>query len=123
MMLNQMPAGQSEARWTQYDPGSDFKDCEYRVEEMEIFGVKQKYIMIRGTFATSTYEVSIDMPAGVTPYYPMANYGFAIECSKNDGKIRFWTRDVSVNSGTRNSISFNNVVFVGDRFLIFARTM
>lgn len=120
MMLNQMSAGRSEPRWTKYQPGSDFEDCEWRVEEMEILGVKQKYIMIRGTFATSSNQFTIDMPAGVNVYYPLINSGFAIECYEN-GNLSFGTTKVSVNNASSNSIVFYNVWYRGARFLIFAR--
>lgn len=121
MMLNQMAAVRSEPQWTQYHSGRDFEDCEYRVEEMKILGVKQKYIMIRGTFATSGKQFTIDMPAGVNVFYPMINNGFAIECYKEGGVLSFGTTDVTVNNASFNSISFYNVWYKGARFLIFAR--
>lgn len=121
MMLNPMAAGRPEPQWTQYDPGSDFEDCEYRVDEMEILGVKQKYIMIRGTFTTSTAIVSIDMPAGIKVFYPMINNGFAIECNETDGTLAFRTTGVTVNNASSNTIVFNNLMRHMFRFLIFAR--
>lgn len=120
MMLNQMPAGRPEPQWTKYQPGSDFEDCEWRVEEMEILGVKQKYIMIRGTFKTMG-RVAIDMPAGVNVYFPMVNNGFAIECFGADGILSFATTTISVNNASSNKLVFDNVWYVGTRFLIFAR--
>lgn len=119
MMLNQMPAGRAEPTWTQYDPGGDFEDCEWRVEEMELLGVKQRYIMIRGTI-TRTNNVHIDMPAGVSVYYPLTNAGFAIECSESDGNLRFLTTSVYVDMGS-NIINFVNLFTVGTRFFLFAR--
>ena len=120
MMLNQMPDGQAEPQWTKYQPGSDFEDCEYRVEEMEILGVTQKYIMIRGTFTTMG-EVRIDMPSGVNVFYPMIDNGFAIECDKSSDNLSFVTTSVSVPSVSSNSIGFSNRWYTGARFLIFAR--
>lgn len=121
MMLNQMPAGRPEPQWTEYDPGSDVDDCEYRVEEMEILGVKQRYIMIRGMFATSAGAVSIDMPAGVNVFYPMTSNGFAIECYERDGTLDFGTTGLTVMNASSNSIRFNNIWYRGARFLVFAR--
>lgn len=120
-MLNPMPAGRPEPQWTKYQPGSDFEDCEWRVEEMEILGVKQKYIMIRGTLATTTNQVSIDMPAGVKPFFPMINGGFVIECYESDGRLNFGATSPTVMNASSNSISFNNKWDKGARFLIFAR--
>lgn len=121
MMLNQMPAGRPEPRWTKYQPSSDVKDCEWRVEEMEILGVKQRYIMIRGTFATSADSVSIDMPAGVNVFYPNINQGFVIECYENNGNLNFGTTGAVVQNASSNSIRFNNIWYRGARFLIFTR--
>ena len=120
-MLNPMAAGRPEPQWTQYDPGSDFEDCEYRVDEMEILGVKQRYIMIRGTFATSASAVSIDMPTGVNVFYPMINQGFVIECYENDGNLNFATTGPVVQNPSSNSIRVSNSWYQGARFLIFAR--
>lgn len=121
MMLNQMPAGRPEPQWTHYDPGSDIEDCEYRVDEMEILGVKNRYIMIRGTFATSANAVTIDMPAGVNALYPMINQGFVIECYENDGNLNFATTAPVVQNASSNSMSVSNLWYQGARFLIFAR--
>ena len=121
MMLNQMPAGRPEPQWTKYKPGTDFEDCEYRVDKIEILGVKQKYIMIRGTFTTSTASVSIDMPAGINVFYPMINNGFAIECNENYGTLAFRTTGVAVSNDSPNTIVFNNLMRQMFRFLIFAR--
>ena len=121
MMLNQMPAGRPEPQWTQYDPGSDFEDCEYRVDEMEILGVKQKYILIRGTFTKSTNPVSIDMPAGVNVFFPMTNNGFAVEFTETDGTLAVGTTSVVVNNAYSNTIIFNNLRRQMFWFLIFAR--
>lgn len=121
MMLNQMPAGRSEPQWTQYQPGSDVDDCEWMVKEMEILGVKQRYIMIRGTFATSASAVTIDMPAGVNVFYPMINQGFVIECYENDGNLNFATTAPVVQNASSNSMSVSNRWYQGARFLIFAR--
>ena len=121
MMLNPMAAGRPEPQWTQYDPGSDIEDCEYRVDEMEILGVKNRYIMIRGTFATSAITVTIDMPAGVNVFYPMINQGFVIECYENDGHLSFATTAPVVPNASSNSMSVSNRWYQGARFLIFAR--
>lgn len=108
MMLNQMPAGRSEPQWTQYDPGSsDFEDCEYRVDEMEILGVKNRYIMIRGTVLQQG-QVPLDMPAGVKPYFPMLNQGFVITCFESNGNLGFGTSFVTVNNTSSNVIFFTN---------------
>ena len=120
MMLNPMAAGRPEPQWTHYDPGSDIEDCEYRVDEMEIRGVKNRYIMIRGTFATSAITVTIDMPAGVNVFYPMINQGFVIECYENDGNLSFATTAPVVPNASSNSMSVSNRWYRGARFLIFA---
>ena len=120
MMLNPMAAGRPEPQWTHYDPGSDIEDCEYRVDEMEIRGVKNRYIMIRGTFATSAITVTIDMPAGVNVFYPMINQGFVIECYENDGNLSFATTAPVVPNASSNSMSVSNRWYQGARFLIFA---
>lgn len=119
MMLNPMSAGRPEPQWTQYDPGSDFEDCEYMVEEREIFGVKQKYIMIRGMIMTNN-PLSIDMPAGVTVSSPLEYIGTAIECEEKDGNLRFWSVNITVND-SGNTIEFVNFWGLGAWFLIFAR--
>ena len=117
MMLNPMPAGRPEPQWTKYQPGNTFEDCEYRVEEMEILGVIQKYIMVRGT-ALRSGTVSINMPAGVKPYYP--GCGFAITCYENNGDLIFGTSSVTVYNSASNAISFTTYN-KNNRFLIFAR--
>ena len=122
MMLNHMPAGLPEPQWTKYEPGpGTFEDCECRVEEMEILGVTNRYIMIRGTFATSASTVTIDMPAGVNVFYPMIDQGFVIECYENDGRLNFATTSPVVQGASSNSIRFSNMWYQGARFLIFAR--
>ena len=120
-MLNPMAAGRPEPQWTQYDPGSDVDDCEWMVEEMEILGVKNRYIMIRGTFATSASNVIIDMPAGVNVFYPIINQGFVIECYENDGYLNFAPASLVVQNASSNSICVSNTWYQGARFLIFAR--
>lgn len=117
MMLNPMAAGRPEPQWTQYDPGSNFEDCEYRVDEMEILGVKQRYILIRGT-ALVWGTISINMPAGVKPYYP--SRGFAITCYEANGDLIFGTSSVTVYNSASNAISFTTDN-KNSRFLIFAR--
>ena len=125
MMLNPMAAGLPEAQWTHYYPGSDVEDCEYRVEEMEILGVTQKYIMIRGT-ALIAGAISINMPAGVKPYYPLTNSGFVIYCYYDiedfeyDGDIVFKTGTVGSHGPSSNVILFTNEKS-GSLFLLFAR--
>lgn len=123
MMLNQMPAGRSqqpEPQWTHYYPGSDFQDCKYRVEEREILGVKQKYIIIRGTILNNSVR-GIDMPLGVNVYYPFANDGFGIEYAKTSGAIKFRPINITVGGVSNNTILLNSIFGVGGRFLIFAR--
>lgn len=117
MMLNPMPAGRPEPQWTKYQPGNTFEDCEYRVEEMEILGVTQKYIMIRGTVLFNG-TVSINMPAGVKPYYPSS--GFAIICYEANGDLIFGTSPVTVYNSASNAISFTSSN-KNSRFLLFAR--
>lgn len=117
-MLNPMPAGRPEPQWTKYQPGSDFEDCEYRVEEREILGVKNRYIMIRGTVLASG-SVAMNMPAGVTPYYPMMNQGFVIICYEEPSGLVFRTRSVTV-----NNVAPDVMVFDGRQnslFRLFAR--
>lgn len=120
MMLNPMAAGRPEPQWTQYQPGSDFEDCEYRVEEREILGVKQKYIMIRGALLIHT-RTSIDMPAGVNVDYPFNYAGFVIEYIKRSSKVEFFADICTVDNGYSNSINFPNSFGAGSKFLIFAR--
>lgn len=117
MMLNPMAAGRPEPQWTKYEPGNIFEDCEWRVEEIEILGVKQKYIMIRGT-ALFAGTVSINMPAGVKPHYP--SRGFAITCYEANGDLIFGTSSVTVYNSANNAISFTTYN-KNSRFLIFAR--
>lgn len=120
MMLNPMAAGRPEAQWTQYDPGSsDVEDCEYRVDEMEILGVKQKYILIRGT-ALSTRSLSMDMPADITISSPWEHPGTAIVCRERNGDLNFWSTNITVSSSGK-TIDFNNAFGPGSRCLVFAR--
>lgn len=120
MMLNQMPAGRPEPQWTQYDPGSDFEDCEYRVDEMEILGVKQKYIIIRGTIMIYTSTI-IYMPEGINVYNPFSYGGFVIEYDALAGENRFYATTVAVNNYSYTSLKFSNMLGAGSRFLLFAR--
>lgn len=120
MMLNQMPAGRPEPQWTKYYAGNAFEDCEWRVEEMEILGVKQRYIMIRGTIMRSN-SLTIDMPEGVNIHYPFSYDCFVIQYVKRSGNIQFWTTNGSVSGYPYNSINFNNMFSTGSRFLLFAR--
>lgn len=119
MMLNQMPAGRPEPQWTKYYAGNAFEDCEWRVEEMEILGVKQKYILIRGTIL-SNRSLSIDMPADVTVSSPSEYPGTVIVCRKRNGKLAFWSTTITVN-GSGKTIDFTSLFGSGSRFLIFAR--
>lgn len=119
MMLNPMSAGRPEPQWTQYDPGRDFEDCEYMVDEMEILGVKQKYIMIRGTIMSGA-SVSIDMPVGVTVSFPFDYPGTAIVCDETYGRLRFWSTNLNVSSSGK-TIDFNSAFGSGARCLVFAR--
>lgn len=120
MMLNPMAAGRPEAQWTQYDPGSsDVEDCEYRVDEMEILGVKQKYILIRGAIV-GNISLSMDLPAGVTVSDPWEYPGTVIVCDEDNGKLRFWSTNITVSSSGK-TIDFNNAFGSGARVLVFAR--
>ena len=119
MMLNHMPAGRPEPQWTQYDPGSDFEDCEYKVDEMEILGVKQRYILIRGTIV-SNRSLIMDMPADVTISSPLDNIGAAIICDESSGKLRFWATSVTTYNSNKN-IEFNSLFGSGARVLVFVR--
>lgn len=119
-MLNQMPAGRPEPQWTKYEAGSEVEDCEYRVDEMEILGVKQKYILIRGTILVAR-SLSIDLPADVTVSSPSEYLGTVIICRERNGSLSFWsTANISVyNSG--KTIEFNTAFGSGSRFLVFVR--
>lgn len=118
MMLNQMAAGRPEPQWTKYQP-PNFEDCEYRVEEMEILGVKQRYIMIRGTVLQKG-QVPVEMPAGVKPYYPMTDSGFVINYYEYNGDIVFKTSNVTVKNPSANVIFFTSNS-ENSLFLLFAR--
>lgn len=118
MMLNPMSAGRPEPQWTKYQP-PNFEDCEYRVEEMEILGVTNKYIMIRGTVLNSG-TVPLEMPAGVKPYFPMVNQGFVITCFERNGDLVFGTSSFTVNNASSNTIFFTSYS-ENSRFLLFAR--
>ena len=118
-MLNPMAAGRPESQWTQYDPGSDFEDCEYRVDEMEILGVKQRYILIRGTILSSR-SLTMDMPADVTVPDPWQYPGIVIVCDENNGKLRIWSTSIDV-SGSGKTINFSSAFGSGSRCLVFAR--
>lgn len=119
MMLNQMAAGRPEPQWTKYDPGSDFEDCEYRVDEMEILGVKQRYILIRGT-VLGNRSLSMDMPADVTISSPLDYVGAVIVCDESSGKLKFWSTNVNAYDSGK-IIEFSSAFGSGARFLIFAR--
>lgn len=106
MMLNQMAAGRPEPQWTKYQP-HNFKDCEYRVEEMEILGVTNRYIMVRGTVLKKG-QVFLALPEGVKPYYPMTDRGFVINYYKYNGDIVFKTSNVTVNNPSANVIFFTS---------------
>ena len=121
MMLNQMPAGQSEPQWTKYQPGSDFEDCEYRVEEMEILGVKNRYIMIRGRVLRKGQVIlALPLPEGVKPYYPMTDRGFVVNYYEYNGDIVFKTSNVTVKNPSANVIFFTSNS-ENSLFLLFAR--
>lgn len=121
MMLNHMPAGRPEPQWTQYDPGSDFEDCEYKVDEMEILGVKQRYILIRGT-VLSNRSLTMDMPADVTISSPLDCVGAAIECDERSGNLMFWSTNVTT-YGSNKIIEFGNLFGSGARVLVFVRVI
>lgn len=119
-MLNPMTAGRPEPQWTHYDPGSDdVEDCEYRVDEMEILGVKQKYIMIRGTIVNHR-SINIDMPVGVTVSSPLDYPGTVIVCDESEGRLRFWSTNITVYDSGK-TIDFNSLFSTGARCLVFAR--
>ena len=118
MMLNQMPAGRPEPQWTKYQP-HNFKDCEYRVEEMEILGVKNRYIIVRGTVLQKG-QVFLALPEGVKPYYPMTDRGFVINHYEYNGDIVFKTSNVTVNNPSANVIFFTSNS-ENSLFLLFAR--
>lgn len=120
MMLNPMAAGLPEAQWTQYDPGSDFEDCEYRVDEMEILGVKQRYIVIRGTILSDSDPLRMDMPADVTIPSSLEYIGAAIICGESSGNLRFWSTSVTT-YGSNKIIEFNSIFGSGSRVLVFVR--
>ena len=120
MMLNPMAAGRPEPQWTQYEPDSGtFEDCEYRVEEMEILGVKQKYIIIRGAILIHT-NLSIDMPEGVKVHYPFDLDSFTIQYMNLSGDIQFSARDATM-KGSLYRLYFPNVFGAGSRFVLFTR--
>ena len=120
MMLNPMAAGRPEPQWTQYEPGPGIlEDCEYRVDEMEILGIKNRYIMIRGTVLMKG-TVPVEMPAGVKPYFPMVNNGFVITCFESNGNLGFATTSVTVNNMSSNVIFFTNEK-ENSLFRLFAR--
>ena len=119
MMLNQMPAGRSEPGWTKYQPGNHFEDCEWRVAEMEILGVKNRYIMVRGTVLAQG-SVTMEMPAGIKPYYPMGNQGFVITCYEEYGDLAFRISSVTVNNAAPDVIFFTSGR-VNSLFRLFAR--
>lgn len=118
MMLNPMAAGRPEPQWTQYQPGTDFEDCEYRTEEIEILGLKQNYIIIRGTISVHT-NLNIDMPEGIELYDPFKYFAFAIEYVKRSGDIEFYATNARLGGGS--SLDFDNVFGTGSRFVLFAR--
>ena len=119
-MLNPMAAGRPESQWTQYDPGSDFEDCEYRVDEMEILGVKQRYILIRGTILSDADTLRMDMPADVTISSPLDYVGVAITCDESSGNLRFWSVNVTT-YGSNKIIEFDSLFGSGARVLVFVR--
>lgn len=119
MMLNQMPAGRAEPQWTKYEAGSEVEDCEYRVEEMEILGVKNRYIMVRGTVLQKSI-VFLALPEGVKPYYPMKDRGFVINYYEYNGDIVFKTSNVTVNDSESNGLFFTSNS-ENSLFLLFAR--
>ena len=106
MMLNPMAAGRPEPQWTKYQP-PNFEDCEYRVEEMEILGVTNKYIMIRGK-VLNRGTVPIEMPAGVEAYFPMGDRGFVITCFEQNGDLVFGTSSVTVQNASGKVIYFTS---------------
>lgn len=120
MMLNQMAAGRPEPQWTKYEPlPGSFEDCEYRVMEMEILGIKNRYIMIRGTVLQQG-KVSLEMPAGVKLYLPIFNNALVIICSKSNGNISFGAPSLTVNNPSSNVIFFTNEKS-GSLFRLFAK--
>lgn len=120
MMLNPMAAGRPEAQWTKYEPGpGTFEDCEYRVEEMEILGIKNRYIIVRGTVLLQG-QVPLEMPAGVEPYFPMGNRGFVITCFERNSDLVFGTTFLTVNNASSKVIFFTNEK-ENSLFRLFAR--
>lgn len=123
MMLNRMPGGRAEPRWNEFK-SSDFKDCEWRVEEMEFLGVKDRYVMIRGTNSNG-YPADLTIPGGLKLTSPYYRAGFVFQYQRNGGSVEFIDADtLDADSNTVVTIPRNPLSSFGDcRFLVIAKTM
>lgn len=122
MMLNQMPAGRPEPQWTKSQSGS-FKDCEWRVEEMEFLGVKDRYVMIRGTNPNS-YDAYFSIPGGLR-IYPSERSGFVLQYWETGNSFEFIDANLlDIESDTAIYIPRNPLSNFGDcRFFVIAKTI
>ena len=122
-MLNRMPDGRAEPRWNEFK-SSDFTDCEWRVEEMEFLGVKDRYVMIRGT-NPNDYSVNLTIPGGLKITGPYHRAGFVLQYKKNGGTFEFIDASViDADSNTVVTIPGNPLSRYGDcRFFVMAKTL
>ena len=123
MMLNPMPAGQPELQWTEFER-SDFTDLEWTVKDMEFLGVKNRYLMIRGTNSHS-YPTSLTIPGDIKITTPYNRAGFVLQYWNDDGTFEFLDADViDADSNTVIKIPANRLSRFGDcRFFVMAKTV
>lgn len=123
MMLNPMPAGRPEPQWNKFN-SPDFTDCEWRVEEMEFLGVKNRYVMIRGTNPHGSAQ-PLTIPGGLRITSPYNRAGFVIQCRNNNSTFEFINASViDADSNRVVTIPKNPLWSSGDcRFFVMAKTM
>lgn len=123
MMLNQMLAGRPALQWNEFE-AYGFTDCEWSVEDMEFLGVKDRYILIRGTNSNS-YVQSLRIPGGFEITTPLNRSGFVLQYHKTGDIFEFLrARSIDAESNTNINIPRNPSSSLGDsRFLVIAKTV
>lgn len=123
MMLNPMTAGRSEPQWNEFT-AYGFTDLEWTVEDMEFLGVKDRYIMIRGT-SPNDYGHSLHIPGGFEITTPLNRSGFLLQYHKT-GNIFEFLGASTIDAGSNSEIYIprNPLSSISDsRFLVFAKTV
>lgn len=123
MMLNHMPAGRPEPQWNEFT-AYGFTDLEWTVEDMEFLGVKDRYIMIRGTNSNSFVQ-TLYIPGGFKITSPLSRSGFVLQYHKIDNTFEFLgASTIDAESSREINIPSNPLSSTGSsRFLVIAKTV